>query len=175
MNTNVVISLDTRRKKKDGTYPAILRISHHGKTIPVRLGYTFKQTDWDAKNRRVKNSHKGTTSVNRLNNLFEKKRAEAIDILTKLQDTGELNSLSIKEIKEHITGTGTGKNATFFSFTESLIEDMTQAKQLGNARTYHFVLNIIKTYRKDVDFTFNELSYNFLKKWFLYQPLLHLF
>lgn len=38
MNTNIKLSLDTRRKKKDNTFPIILRLSHFRKTTSIRLG-----------------------------------------------------------------------------------------------------------------------------------------
>ena len=63
MNTNIVISLDTRRKRKDGSYPIILRLSHKRKTIPISLGVTVPLEYWDKKKRLVKKSYKGVAVV----------------------------------------------------------------------------------------------------------------
>lgn len=41
MNTNVVISLDTRQAKKDGIYLVILRLGHNGQTTAIPLGISI--------------------------------------------------------------------------------------------------------------------------------------
>jgi len=163
MNTNIVISLDKRRKKKDGTYPIIMRLSHNRKSIGIPLGISVQEKDWDAKRREVKKSYKGVSSITRLNNLILKKKAEAMEMVTKLEDRAELQFMSVKQIKERITHSNT--SSSIFAFSERLMDEMKQAQRFGNARTYKLVLGVLKTYNKNRDLRFEEINYAFLKKW----------
>jgi len=166
MNTNVVISLDTRRERKDKTYPIIFRLSHDGKTLPISSGYSVPEKFWDDTYRKIRNSYKGIDNITRANNFLEKEKARFIDVLTKLKDKDELRFLSINEIKERLTALKSDE--TFFSYTQMIIDDMIKQKRVGNARSYSNTLREMKVFRDKKDFTFNELSYNFLKKFEAY-------
>ncbi len=54
MNTNIVISLDTRRAKKDGSYPLVMRLGHNERTTSIPLDIDLLEKDWDDKKRTVK-------------------------------------------------------------------------------------------------------------------------
>ncbi len=161
MNTNIVISLDTRRAKNDNTYPIIFRLSHNHKTLPISSGYSVPEKFWDESNRKIRTSYKGIENVTRVNNFLEKEKARYIDILTQLKDRNEISFLSILEIKEKLVS----KNApeSFFTYTEKLIAEFIKQKRVGNARSYENTLREMKNFRDEKDFTFNELNYNFLK------------
>src|ERR1700754_4468218 len=100
MNTNVVISLDTRRQKLDKTYPLIMRLGHNERTTTIPLGIDLLEKDWDAKNRQVKRSYVGVNSVSRLNNQIQKRKADAMDIIFKLKETKQLTQLSLTSLRE---------------------------------------------------------------------------
>ena len=160
MNTNVVITLDTRRSKKDGTFPIMLRLSHHRKTIPIPIGYTVPEKFWDRKNRKIRTSYKGMSNIARVNNLIEKEKAKALDIITKLEDQNKLNFLSIKEVKERINKKNS--QTTFFDYTTELIKDLIEKQKIGNARSYSNVLREVKKFCKKRDFKFYEFNYAWL-------------
>jgi integrase/recombinase XerD len=101
-STNIVISLDKRRIKKDGSYPLIMRLGHNGHTTSIPLGYSIQDKDWDDSSKLVKKSYVGLNSVSRINNLIQKKKADAMDILLKLDEAGQLDLLPITEIKDKI-------------------------------------------------------------------------
>lgn len=163
MNSNIVITLDTRRAKKDGTYPIILRLSHNGKTLPLSTGYAVPEDYWDETNRKIKNIYKGMDNVTRVNNFLQKERARCIDVLTILNDKNELNYLSINELKEMMV---IGKSETsFYEYTEQLIKEQIAQKRIGNARSYANTLREIKNFMKERIVTFNEINHHFLKKW----------
>src|SRR5882757_9200119 len=102
MKTFIVLALDTRRAKADGTYPVLLRIIHHGKVSPITTGIYVKEKDWDEKERKIKSSYRGSESVTRLNNYLQKRKSEATDIITKLDERKTLDTLSVLEIKKLI-------------------------------------------------------------------------
>lgn len=162
MNTNIVITLDMRRKKQDGTYPLILRLGHQRTTISIPLGVSIKEKDWDEKNKEVKKSYVGVETVTRLNNLIHKKRSEAMDIILKLHEAGQLNSLSVLELKDRIhQGAST---QSFFHYTDQLVEDLKKANRFGTARSYKGVKDILKKFNDDKDLPFRSITYQFLTK-----------
>lgn len=161
MNTYIKISLDTRRKNTK-TYPLIFRLTHNRKSTSIATGHQIEVTDWDDNKQKIKPSFKGTESPGRLNNLLQKKMAHMVDILTRLDDHGKLKYMSISEVRNHITQS-TNK-ITFFQFTDNQIKELKQAKRVGNARVYQHTLNAVKNFRKNRDFTFDELNLDFLNR-----------
>src|ERR1700722_11605714 len=99
MKTYITITLDTRKERKDGTYPILFRISHKGKTIPIASGYSIKESDWNDTNKIVKSTFKGIDTPSRLNNLLLKKKSEMLTKITKLYEAHVLESLDISELK----------------------------------------------------------------------------
>lgn len=162
MNTNIVVSLDTRRKKKDGTYPVILRLGHNEKTTSIPIGISIEEKDWDEKKRQIKKSYAGVNSVSRLNNLIQKSKADAMDIILKLQETDILQTLSIISLKERIVQ----KDAkdSFFEFANQCIADLLKENRVGTARSYKGLVSVLKEFNKGKDLQFREITYEFLSK-----------
>lgn len=165
-HTNIVVALDKRRVRKDGTYPLMLRLSHEGKTMPVSLGIYIQEKDFDPKRRIIRNTYKGTGSVTRLNNDIQKRKASVMDIINKLEEADELYTLSITQIKERITAQRTG--GTFFTYAQECIEGLRKAQKFGNARTYGDALKALKNFRKGVDFPLHHFNYDLVKKFETY-------
>ena len=162
MNSSIVISLDTRREKSDKTYPITLRLSHNGKTTSLSTGFSVPVKFWDDTERKIRKSYKGLENVTRVNNFLEKERARALDIITKLHDRNELAFLSITDLKGLISTKG--NKATFFEYAEKQIEELVKQNRIGNARNYKNILREVRKFRKEVDFSFRELNYQFLKR-----------
>lgn len=153
MDTSLSISLDTRRKKQDGTYPLILRLTHKRMTTSMKLGYSIPLTDWDKKRKEIKKSSKVSSSINRINNLIQKQKAEALNVITKLDEEGQLTTLSVQQLRNAIVGRKGGRN-TLFTFTHEIISELQQAQRLGNARVYKNALGAFRTYLRGKDIPF---------------------
>jgi integrase/recombinase XerD len=162
MRTFIVLALDTRRAKADGTYPVLLRIIHYEKPAAITTGVYLKEQDWDEKARCIKSTYKGTDSVTRLNNYLQKKKSEAIDIITKLDEKKTLDTLTVGQIKDMILRKS--DLDSFFKYADSIVKSMREANQIGNARTYDFSLGVLKAYVKNKDLSFRDINYNFLLK-----------
>ncbi|MEM9680171.1 MAG: site-specific integrase [Bacteroidota bacterium] len=162
MKTNIILSLDTRRPKKDNTYPLILRLSHHRKTTSISVGRSIAKEHWDHKKRMVKRSYGGVSSVSRFNNQLLKEKTKATDIINDLAENGQLDFLSVAQIKDRIVHSKTYQS--FFAFGEQCVKELKQAKRIGNARSYDAVINVLKGFMNDDDLAFNELNYDFLKR-----------
>lgn len=162
MKTNAIISLDTRREKKGGTYPLVLRITHNRTSISIPLGFDIRKGDFDEQKREVKKSYKGEEGVVRLNKILLAKKAEALDIIAKLTEKGELANFSVAQIKELIHASH--EDITFFDYAQKQIDEMHTMKRHGNARNYKSVLLAVKKFRGGKDFPIEQLNYDFLKK-----------
>ena len=162
MNTNIKLSLDTRRKKNDNSFPIILRLSHFRKTTSIRLGASVPLNFWDERSEKIKKSYGNAVTVKKLNNNLLKAKVRAINIIDQLNEKEELNYLSISQIKNKITKKATVNS--FFDYSNSIIEDLKKVERYGNANSYYAVTKILKKFNKENDLKFNEVNYEFLKK-----------
>ncbi|KAB2915567.1 MAG: site-specific integrase [Bacteroidetes bacterium] len=162
MNTNIVISLDTRRTKKDGTFPVVMRLGHNKRTTSIPTGISVLEKDWDAKNRQVKKSYVGVSSVSRLNNIIQKKKAKAMDVIFKLNEAGQLNTMSITALRDRVEQNGA--SLSFFKFTAQEIEELIKAGRIGTARSFKGVSDVLSKYLKGRDLLFQEINFSFLTK-----------
>ena len=160
-NTNLIISLDTRRAKNDGSYPVIMRLAHNERTTSIPVGFSVLEKDWDTEKKIVKKSYVGLASVSRLNNLIQKKKSEAMDIILKLEESGKLNILSVTSLREEIEKDHT--NHSFLKYGEIQVADLVRANRIGTARSYKEVLSVLKKYNNK-DIAFNDITYPFLTK-----------
>lgn len=163
MDTHIVVSLDKRRSKKDGSFPIILRLTHTRKTTSISTGYSVFEKYWDDKNRKIRSSFKGFQNVTRVNNQIEKEKSRALDIITKLNDKGKLRYASISQIKNSIVTSKKSTNSVF-NYTQKLIDDLFEKNKIGNARSYQNVLREIKKFRNKRDLVFEEINYDFLNR-----------
>jgi len=162
MNTNIVITLDTRREKKNKNYPLIMRLGHNERTTSIPLGIDLLEKDWDSKNKVVKKSYVGVSTVSRLNNLIQKKKTDAMDIIFKLHETKKLNNLPITELRDRIAKKG--KTQSFYIYTDTVIENLIKANRIGTARSYRGVISVLKTFHGNKDLLFSDVTYSFLNK-----------
>mgnify|MGYP004450780257 FL=1 len=161
MATYIKLSLDTRRKDTK-TFPLIFRLSHNQKSTSISTGHKLAASEWDDKRQKIRPAYKGTESPSRLNNLLQKKMARMVDILTKLEEADKLKYMSVTEVRSHITRNT--KKVTFYQFAEKQIVDLIKANRIGNARAYKHALKAVKNFRKNKDFTFDELNLDFLNR-----------
>ncbi len=164
MNTSITLTLDSRKncRRKDGTFPIILRICHGPKSsTSIPTGYSVSADDWDERNHKIRESCKAYSSVKRLNNLLIRKKADALDIVIKLEEEGFLPSMSVADIKHRILNGENGRSS-FFEFTKALVKNMKKAEQFGNARVYEDFMKVLKSYQRGKDICFEEITYKYL-------------
>lgn len=162
MKTNITLSIDSRRKRKDGMCPIIFRLSHHRKTIAISTGFAVPPEYWNEKNREVKKTYNGVSSVARLNNLLTKKKTELRDGINELEGNGRLEGLSITDLK--YTLTKQIQKISFFDFTQQLIGEMEEANRFGNAKAYRCAIGALKNFNKKESLRFEEMTYTYLKR-----------
>jgi integrase len=162
MKANVILTLDNRRAKKDGTFPLVFRIYRNDSFFPIQTGYSLLPKDWDDQRRTVKASYKGTNAPVWLNNYLQKQKSSYLDLIGKLAENKQLVGLSNAGLKERLVGKT--DEIDFFDYTQKLIDEMVSIKKIGNARIYKSVMKVLQTYRNGKKLSFQELNYEFLKK-----------
>lgn len=163
MDTSVTLSIDKRRQKRDGTYPIVLRLGHKQSTTTILLRINILEKDWDAKKRIIKNTYKGVESIARLNNELQKKRNEAVDIIMGLQDDGQLQGMTIAELRAKVDA-DPNASTSFFVYAEELIAQLKMANHFGTARSYKGVISVLKEFWNNRDLQFQDINYRFLTK-----------
>ena len=162
MRTYLTLLLDTRRAKKDGSFPIVFRLTHLRKTTSISTGYSILEKYWDYRKCSIRKTYAKVGSIATLNTLLLKEEANANDIINKLQDRGKLNFMSITEIKARITRKSNYES--FYKYGESLAEDLKIARRFGTSRSYRGIISILKTFTKGKDLKFNELNYDFIMR-----------
>jgi len=160
------IILDRRRPRRNNTCPIYLRIWFKRTNINISLGYTISEDDWDDTNERVLKSCTLVSNITRLNNYLAKQKTNAYDVITQLQDKGELSSLSVSELKERIINKN--KSISVSDYTEDVIQGMKVSRKFGNAAAYQNCLNAIKSFQNEVDLDFDQINYKYLTRFETY-------
>ena len=154
--------MDTRRSRKDNTFPIILRLSHFRKSTSIATGCFVQKIYWDDVKKQIRRSYKGVESVQFLNNLLLTELAKAQEIINRLHYKGELDFLSVKQLKDKIVRKS--KYTSFLEFGNNKVKELRMAQRFGTARNYEGVLSILKVFNKDKDIKFNEINLDFLER-----------
>ena len=145
------LTLDTRREKKNGTYPVVFRVSLKSKPLFITTGISVKECEFDYSNNIIKNSSDLNLELVKLDNLY---RSRFYQFIISNPNTDEL-----KELKEFILYKPTEKQAqTIYDFWCAEIKQMKLNKRLGGAAIYQQSLNTIS---KELNLTilFHKLTY----------------
>lgn len=112
-------------QKQDGLYPLAIRITKDRKSSYVYLEYRIRKEDWDAKERRVRKSHKNSA---RLNNYLQQKLAEASD-----------QALTLETTKTYVSAAAVRSNVkpkTGVTFFPQANEYLNQLREAGKYNRY---------------------------------------
>lgn len=163
MNFAINPYLDTRKSKKDGTFPLVFRVYKSRKSyISISTGLCFHEKDWDSNKKAIKSTYRGSKSVAWLNNYILSQRAYYGDIMAKLDYDKRLVGLSNAELKDFLVKKST--DVTFLEYTQKQVNEMKALKRIGNARSYEGIIQVLKKYLKGKGLRFEEISYDFLNK-----------
>lgn len=160
MQTSLTLSLDKRRSRKDGKFPVIIRLGHYQKTTSIATGQAIPKECWDDRKKKIKGSFKGTEALFHLNNLLLKELVQYQDKINQLRESGELEFLSIKQLKNRLVGKN--KYDSFYEFGEAKVVELKATNRFGTAKNYQHLINVLRKFTKGRDVKFNEVNYEFL-------------
>lgn len=157
----VKLVLDTRRAKKDQSYPIYIRLTHNRESRNINTGYSASISEWLEKEREVRSSYPNSKRVNlSLSNKLVAAKRVIID------NENKLNFLTIDELKKLITSfnseSQTSNERTLQDFGEELISRLKKANRFGSAISYKGVLAIIKRFNNGKDVNLCDIDYKFL-------------
>lgn len=163
MSVNLVLR---QKPNKDGTLPLCIRFTKNRKTSFIHTGYSIKESDWDAENKRVKKSYPNSA---RLNNFLLKKLSEATNGTLEIETNKEF--VTAKAIKNKIKPS---VGATFFKQGKEYLDNL---KNNGKYNQYtadkprfgHF-----KQFLKNEDIAFSDITVGLLEKFVIYLKNSHI-
>ncbi|MBL6444717.1 site-specific integrase [Fulvivirga sp. 29W222] len=93
----LALRLDTRNKKTN-LFPVVIRLTHKGVPKRIPVGLRLRESEWDNKNKKIKNSYNNST---RTNKQLYNKLSIAEDVLTKY--SFHLKDMTVYDLAEAIT------------------------------------------------------------------------
>lgn len=111
---SVKVTLDTRARKQDGTYPLKIVVSHHGQTARHSLGISIRRDEWDARRSLVVN-HPNKAF---LNSVVLQTITEWQQALLSILNTGQQKTATAIELRDLIVRTLHPEEEKPVTFTE---------------------------------------------------------
>jgi len=147
---------DTRRVKKNGTHPIVIRISLNGKTRDIPTGYSCKKEFWDFKLNTIKSKSKDLENIGTRVKEFEYK---LLDKIRELENSSEF-TLNIQSIKLYLVKASNSPK-TIHDFWLDEMDRQEKSKRYGNARNLKSALLGISKYQS-LEIPFEKVDYSWL-------------
>lgn len=152
------IILDTRRKKSDGTYPIVYRVTDVKKVSVIASGVSILEELWNFEESSIGRNHPNAPV---LNASLSKKYYEIQKAIVRLEDEHEFSFEALKEALSDKPRLVT-RNLSFYKFSLQLINEMLEVKRIGNAIVYRTAVNRLIDYSGNKDIKFRQIDYAFL-------------
>ncbi len=154
------IILDTRRKKSDGSYPIMFRVTNSKQVNYLSFGFSIEEQEWDDKNKCISSSHPNSQS---LNISLSKKFYEIQKAVLALEEN---DCFSISALKQALIPQKNKvylkKEVTFLEFSNQVIEHLIIEERIGNAIVYQTAVNRIIGFCNNKLVKFEDINYTFL-------------
>nr|DAV21887.1 MAG TPA: Integrase [Caudoviricetes sp.] len=147
--------LDTRRQKKDGTYPIKLNIRHN-KQFMISTEFTATPETWDGKeyNKQEKNYKPKNIAIRNIKNKVE-------TLILILEESGKLKLTTDKKLKEQIEEAINNRQSAEKNFLYYFDQFVDLKKNVGTKSLYQTTRNKISVF--DPECTFESIDYKWLK------------
>lgn len=149
-----------QKPSKDGTLPLCLRITKDRKTSFIHLGYSIKETDWDAQTNRVKKSHPNSA---RMNNLLTKKLSEAMDGALDLE--AKKSHTSARAVRNKLKPS---VGATFFPQAQSFLDNLKASGKYNQYTSDKPRIEHFKDFLDQSDIAFSDITVGLLERFKVY-------
>lgn len=151
--------LDTRRKRTDGIYPVVIRITFNRTHSTITTGFRLKEQHWDSVSQLVNKNNQNFQTINKSISETYLKVQKGI---LKLQ---ELNEFSFEKLRIELSDKPIVKikPITFQEFSNQLIKELHQINKTGNALIYQTASNRLQNYANNYNLLFKDINYTFLE------------
>ncbi len=148
----------------DGTAPIHLQIIHKRIRKVVATGISVLIDNWDDKNCELINFPKNEKHiVTKKNFLLKKLCMNAEEVILDFETSGA--SFTVDDIIQKLKGV---ESTSVLSFIKKRIEELYKQKSDGNAQAYTNHHGVISQFIKSKDFTFDQMTYKWLKSFETY-------
>jgi integrase len=156
--SSLKLILDTRRIKKDKTFPLVFRISIKTAYRDISTGFSCKESDWNQRTNSLKETHPNSAVI------APRIKELELEYLAKLIEFEKLNPgiADVQRIKEYLISTPK-QTHTVSSFWLEEIKDLKKAGKYGGARVSNESYLAISRV-KSLNIAFEAVDYNFLKQ-----------
>ncbi|MFB0924191.1 MAG: site-specific integrase, partial [Vicingaceae bacterium] len=146
-----------RRKRTDGTYPIVFRITYEGSSRAISTGFTARAVDWDIKNNDVIVTSKSTQLLyERLKEQRLKHQEKLMGFERKMMDT----TTDVQTVKDYLTGK-LNHQSTVKGFWEEEIKRLNHIRNYANSRNYKSALGgVLK--EMPLNIPFSRIDYRWL-------------
>lgn len=149
-----------KTKLADGSYPISLRISKDRKSKYFQTIFRAFPNEWNPTNGSF--TSKNTNNIQN-NRLLLKFKDRALKILSDLEM--EKSDFTLKDFESRFRIVSNPAQQNFFYFWDEIIDEMTFAGRIGNARANKDTYNSIKKFNKSTQLNFKEITPSFLYKY----------
>jgi len=161
---SVKLYFDKRRTKKDGTFPLKLKLFHLERAAYISLGRSFKETQWNDKDKKVRSSYPNSGIVNAS---IRKALSNATTLIAENQN--EILDLNTSELKDLINRKLFGEepksiqgSTFFFKYTEEQIDRLRIANRIGTADSYKQTLTSFQKFLDYMDIPLSKINLKFI-------------
>ncbi|SFG23380.1 Site-specific recombinase XerD [Salegentibacter agarivorans] len=158
-----MINLKIVLKKKllsDGKYPVCLRVTKERQCRHYKTPFSAKMDEWIEPTGVFNKKHSNHVQNNRL---LVKFKERAYQIITELEI--ENPDYTIQEFDTRFRVTYNPVSNDVFAFFDEIIQEMTYAGRVGNAKSYKDTKTSVQIFHKSKKLSFREVNSTFLSKY----------
>lgn len=164
----VKVMLYTSKTLADGSHPLRLRITKDGGRKYISIGENCPLSLWDADKEAPRRSH---PEQKRLLALIKKWEAIYADTAKQLQDTG--HPFTIDMLIDAVTENSKKpqkerRGAMLLNYFQNIVEQLQQAKQVGNSNVYRDTRRVLAKFLHDKDCPISSVNVPFLNRFETY-------
>lgn len=154
---SVAIVFRKDKLNSGGVAPLHFRIIKHRKISYIASGLSIKESEWDAKNKKIKKGHKNSQ---RFNSLLSNKFTELQDKVFENETFSRFSTA--RTLKEKIFGK---KPVNIHAFAALVIEKYKAAGQIGSMAKSESIMKKLEKYDPEKQLTFHDIDTKFLAKY----------
>ena len=155
MSTFKVV-LEKRRKRKNGSFPLVIRIFSERKFRTVNLKIYLMEDEFDETTQRAV-KHPNKKEINQKITQYLVRLQESALKMELSDARGSAQNIKTSVVKPQI-------KLDFLAFAETIVKEQEEGKHYGNALFYKSAISALKTYTDKDTIQFREVTYEFLKK-----------
>jgi integrase len=141
--------LDTRRAKKDGTYPLVFRLRHQEKYRDLNTGYSVKEKDFNLRTNSVRNNPLMNEQLEKIRSSYYTKMIVYI--------ADNKHNEDVDDLKDYLTNKLTTE-VTIHDFWQEEINEMKNVGRIGNASIHQTSLSVISK-EVNLNIPFDKFAY----------------